>query len=182
MRVLAAATLFFCLLAQSAFAQPAWDDRYPSWGNRMTGFQKAKQPRWGVSRPKAAKRHIRAKNARMSPAKRRIAPHRAYLAGVVAPLAAKAREIEAACGSRVISAVRYTRIAGTGGRLSLHASGRAIDIVGNPKCIYEKLNGWPGGVSTDYGRVNHVHFSYAPGGPEWGVRFQHHRGHKRRRS
>lgn len=103
------------------------------------------------------------------------------LAGVVAPLAAKAREIQAVCGSRIISSVRHTYIAGTGGRLSLHASGRAIDIVGNPSCIYARLHGWPGGVSVDYGRVRHVHFSYAPGGPEWGRRFHHYRGGRRHR-
>lgn len=79
MRLLATATLFFCLLAQSAFAQPAWDDRYPSWGNRMTGFQKAKEPRWDMSRPKASKRQAKPKNARVSPARRQMAPHRAYI-------------------------------------------------------------------------------------------------------
>lgn len=105
----------------------------------------------------------------------------AFLAGVVAPLAQKAREIQSACASRVISAVRYTRIAGTGGRLSLHASGRAVDIAGNPSCIYAHLRGWPGGVSVDYGRVKHVHVSYAPGGAEWGMRFNHYRGGKRQR-
>lgn len=104
------------------------------------------------------------------------------LAGVVGPLAAKTREITAACGSRVISAIRYTRIAGTGGRLSLHASGRAVDIVGNPRCIYSHLRHWPGGYSVDYGRVKHVHISYAPGGPEFGVRFNHYRGGKRKRA
>jgi hypothetical protein len=103
------------------------------------------------------------------------------LASVAAPLAAKAREIQSVCGSRIISAVRHTYIAGTGGRLSLHASGRAIDIAGNPSCIYARLNGWPGGVSVDYGRVRHVHFSYAPGGAEWGTRFNHYSGGRHRR-
>lgn len=110
------------------------------------------------------------------------------LAGVIAPLAAKAREIVAACGSRVISGVRHTYVAGTGGRLSLHASGRAVDIKGSPACIYSHLHGWPGGYSTDYARPNiqHVHISFAPHGPEWGRRFVHfvsarrHRHHHRR--
>lgn len=104
------------------------------------------------------------------------------LAGVVPTLATKAREIQSACGSRVVSSIRYTRIRGTGGRLSLHASGRAVDMAGSPACIYSHLLGWPGGYSTDYGRVRHVHISYAPHGPEWGVRFRHYRGghrHKR---
>lgn len=105
------------------------------------------------------------------------------LGGVVAPLAAKAREIQSICGSRIVSAIRHTRIAGTGGRLSLHASGRAVDIAGNPGCIYSHLRGWPGGVSVDYHRLRHphVHISYAPGGSEWGLRFHHYRGGKRRR-
>lgn len=102
------------------------------------------------------------------------------LSGVVAPLAAKASEIQAVCGSRVISGVRHTYIAGTR-RISLHASGRAVDMQGNPSCIYRLLQGWPGGVSTDYARVNHVHISYAPGGPEWGLRFRHGGGKHRHR-
>jgi hypothetical protein len=107
-----------------------------------------------------------------------------WLVGITPTLAVKAREIVGACGSKVISGVRHTRIAGTGGRLSLHASGRAVDIKGNPACIYSHLHGWPGGYSVDYGRVQHVHISYAPHGPEWGMRFNHYRGgrrHKHRR-
>jgi len=103
------------------------------------------------------------------------------LSGVVAPLAAKAREIVANCGSEVISGVRHTYIAGTGGRLSLHASGRAVDIKGNPACIRAHLHGWPGGASVDYAAVNHTHISYAPGGPEWGSRFRHHTHRHRHR-
>lgn len=102
------------------------------------------------------------------------------LAGVVAPLAAKARELQSVCGARIISAVRHTYIAGTGGRLSLHASGRAVDIIGNPSCLYANLRGFPGGVSIDYGRVKHVHISWNPGGSEWGMRFNHYRGKVRK--
>lgn len=103
------------------------------------------------------------------------------LAGVAAPLASKAAEIVRACGSRVVSAVRHTRVAGTR-LMSLHASGRAVDLAGNPACIYRHLAGWPGGVSTDYGRVRHVHVSYDPGGREWALRFAHnrHKSAKRR--
>jgi len=93
------------------------------------------------------------------------------LSGVSAPLAAKARQIVSACGSTVISGLRHTRVAGTG-RMSLHASGRAVDLRGNPACIYGHLAGWPGGYSTDYGRVLHVHVSL--GGREDGIRFAHH--------
>ena len=92
------------------------------------------------------------------------------LGGVYGPLAARAREIVAACGSRVVSGVRRTRVAGTR-RMSLHASGRAVDMAGNPACIYAHLRGWPGGYSTDYGRVRHVHISL--GGREDGARFAH---------
>lgn len=101
------------------------------------------------------------------------------LAGVSAPLAAKAREIVASCGSVVVSGRRHTRVAGTG-HWSLHASGRAVDLRGNPACIYARLRGWPGGYSTDYARVRHVHVSI--GGREAGLRFAHggrrHRHHR----
>lgn len=171
-----AVLLVCCFALGGQVSAQITDDRYPGAGNYMTG-----QP-WAS---KAAERRTRNK-VRRDFRKTLWQGFRAEIGrasgrGVVAPLAAKAREIEIACGSRVISAVRYTRIAGTGGRLSLHASGRAIDIAGNPSCIYAHLRGWPGGVSTDYGRVKHVHFSYAPGGPEWGVRFQHYRGHRHKR-
>jgi len=98
------------------------------------------------------------------------------LAGVDATLAAKAREIGASCGSRVVSGVRHTYVASSG-RLSLHASGRAVDMTGNPACIYAHLRGWPGGYSTDYGRVEHVHFSLH--GREDGLRFAHRSGRSR---
>ncbi|KAA5603088.1 hypothetical protein [Blastochloris sulfoviridis] len=94
----------------------------------------------------------------------------ALTAGVVKPLADKAAEIVAACGARVISGVRHTRVAGTR-TMSLHASGQAIDMRGNPACIYRHLQGWPGGYTTDYGRAQHVHISY--GGREHGLRFAH---------
>lgn len=92
------------------------------------------------------------------------------LSGVVSPLAAKASEITARCGSRVISGVRRTYVAGTR-RVSLHASGHAVDMAGNPSCIYAMLRDWPGGYTTDYARVRHVHISY--GGGEHGRRFTH---------
>lgn len=91
-------------------------------------------------------------------------------AGIINPLASKVEEIRAGCGSTIVSAVRHTRIAGTR-RMSLHASGRAVDMSGNPGCIYAHLRSWPGGYSTDYGRMRHVHISY--GGYEMGLRFRH---------
>jgi hypothetical protein len=91
-------------------------------------------------------------------------------------LAAKAHEITMSCGSTVISGFRGgARIAGSG-HPSLHASGRAVDIRGNPGCIYAHLHDWPGGYSVDYGAVQHVHISL--GGHEDGMRFTHYSGHR----
>jgi hypothetical protein len=89
------------------------------------------------------------------------------LAGVTPVLAAKAREIASSCGGSVISGVSRR-----GGR-SNHPIGRAVDMRGNPSCIYAHLKGWPGGYSTDYRSAGHVHISYNPGGQEWGLRFAH---------
>lgn len=99
------------------------------------------------------------------------------LAGFPAPLVAKVEEIVSACGSRIASAHRPgARVAGSG-RQSLHAIKRAVDVSGNPKCIYAHLRGrWPGGYSTDYWSApggRHVHISYSPRGREWGARFVH---------
>jgi len=98
--------------------------------------------------------------------------------GIVPQLAAKVAEIQSACGSTVISAVRHTRVRGSG-RMSLHASGRAVDMTGNPSCIYARLQGWGGGFSTDYHRIrpNHVHISL--GGREDGLRFAHYQGRRK---
>jgi hypothetical protein len=99
------------------------------------------------------------------------------VASVRSQLAAKAQEIVASCGSTVISGRRPgARVAGSG-RVSLHASGKAVDIKGNPRCIYSHLQGWPGGYSVDYGAVRHVHVSL--GGIEDGLRFVHNGSHHR---
>lgn len=98
------------------------------------------------------------------------------LAGVVAPLAEKARQIVSTCGSTIVSAV-----AGRS-RHSNHPLGRAVDLHGNPSCIYSLLHNWPGGYSTDYATapyIQHVHVSYNPKF-EWGARFVH-RGYGRTR-
>ena len=100
------------------------------------------------------------------------------IGGLVGTLAAKVSEIVSSCGSKVISGVRHTPIAGTR-HMSLHATGKAVDVTGNPSCIYSALSGWPGGYSTDYGRMGHVHISYDPdGGREMGLKFRH-GGHRR---
>jgi hypothetical protein len=89
------------------------------------------------------------------------------LAGVTPVLAAKARQIVSACGSTIISTISAR------GHRSNHPIGRAVDMRGNPSCIYAHLKGWPGGYSTDYRAVQHVHISYNPGGQEWGLHFAH---------
>lgn len=111
---------------------------------------------------------------------------RDVLAGVTPVLAAKARELVAECGSRIIAGV-----AGRG-RRSNHPIGRAVDVAGNPDCVYANLkrSGWRGGVSNDYHRVMcptsrgwvrcpHVHVSWNPGGQEWGLWFAHRGPHGR---
>jgi len=99
-------------------------------------------------------------------------------AGLRATLAAKVADIEAACpGTRIISGLRHTFVAGTN-RISLHASGKAADLRGPYGCIYSQLRGWPGGYSVDPGIVHHIHVSYDPeGGREMGIHFHHH-GHR----
>ncbi len=89
------------------------------------------------------------------------------LTGVTPVLAAKARQIVASCGSSIVSAISRRGIR------SNHPTGRAVDIKGNPGCVYAQLKGWPGGYSTDYSAIGHVHISYNPGGQEWGLRFAH---------
>lgn len=91
------------------------------------------------------------------------------------PLRAMLHKVQDSCeGFRVISACRPgARVRGSG-RVSLHASCKAADFtVRNYPCAYGVLKGFPGGVSTDPGRVNHIHVSYAPSSHEWGSRFAH---------
>ncbi|MDQ8730411.1 hypothetical protein [Bradyrhizobium sp. LHD-71] len=105
------------------------------------------------------------------------------MAGIVPALAAKVAQIQSVCsGAHVISAVRHTRIRGTG-RMSLHATGEAVDMRGNPSCVYAQLRDWPGGYSTDYARAKHIHISLAANGREAGLRFTHGGGksHRHRR-
>lgn len=102
--------------------------------------------------------------------KRRYDPH-TDLSRLASPeLIAKTKEIVRECGSKVVSA-RSPR-----SNHSNHPIGRAVDLQGNPQCIYRMLSDWPGGYSTDYNSApncRHVHISYNPGGQEWGSRFRH---------
>jgi hypothetical protein len=113
-----------------------------------------------------AKHHHRIARKKVAYRTNRVG-HSVSLAGVTPVLAAKARQIAATCGSAIISAVSRR------GNRSNHPIGRAVDMKGNPGCIYAQLKGWPGGYSTDYAAVRHVHISYNPGGQEWGLRFAH---------
>jgi hypothetical protein len=95
------------------------------------------------------------------------------LEGYPTELVQKTHEITTSCGSKIISAFRPGSM--IGGHLSNHAIKRAVDIAGNPSCIYAHLKGWPGGYSVDYAAVQHVHVSYNPR-MEWGARFVHRGG------
>lgn len=190
MKPILAVVALVSLHATAASASPIRDDRYfVAWGGGASSLDVTTAVR------KSRRHHPRHRERRPAPkpgtvapislAKglrremRRALPHSVRLTGVVPRLAEKASQIVADCGSRVISAVRHTYVAGTR-RISLHASGRAVDLAGAPGCIYAHLRGWPGGYSTDYARVRHVHVSYDPHGRrEWGVRFAHGGGRHR---
>lgn len=156
-RLILAAALF--AVSTSAHSQSAleWAAQWMNYTNAASSYDRSGK----VVSKSFANRLIRAEG---------------HLAGVYGPLASKAREIESACGSRVISGLRHTRVAGSR-RMSLHASGHAIDIAGNPGCIYARLRGFRGGYSIDYGRVLHVHISL--GGGEDGARFAHYSSRRR---
>ena len=98
--------------------------------------------------------------------------------GLIPELATKAAEIVSSCASHVISTIRHGAVIAGSGRPSLHRDGRAVDIQGNPSCIYAHLSGWRGGYSVDYSAVRHVHVSL--GGREDGARFVHGGGHHHR--
>ena len=85
---------------------------------------------------------------------------------LIAPLADKVREIIHVCHSQLISAFRPNAVVAGTHRPSLHSTypSRAADVRGDPSCIYSMLHGWPGGVSTDYSRVSHVHLCWSPPG------------------
>jgi hypothetical protein len=115
---------------------------------------------------------------------RRPAFHGVHIYDLVAELSNKVSEIIEVCRSRLISGYRPgARVAGSG-HPSLHSTypSKAADLSGDPNCIYAHLQGWPGGYSTDYGHVRHVHLSYSPpgsgylAGREWHARFAHYGG------
>lgn len=160
----------------------------PTIGYSSIGDQWTVMPVFAVGRPvvrhsapKVARRHHKHRPIHAHPRAIAAVVHHhkgrsgQSLAGFPAPLVAKANEIEHACGSRIISAFRPgARVAGTN-RQSNHAIKKAIDMAGAPGCIYAHLHGWPGGYSTDYSAVRHVHISYNRA-KEWHARFVHRGG------
>lgn len=86
-----------------------------------------------------------------------------------ASLAEIVSRLRVECGARVISGYRNTMT--PFGVKSCHASGQAVDMVGNYGCMYRILRNWPGGYTTDAARCKHIHISSCQ--REWGLRFQH---------
>lgn len=167
LRALAGALACALILCAAMTHQARADDRPMAYASPVESV--AARPAQMVIRNGLARPHRRSL-ARISSSARPSA--RGMLAGVSAPLRALAGRLSRECGAVVISGRRHTRVAGSS-RLSLHASGRAIDVRGDYRCIYARLRGWPGGYSTDAGAVRHVHISL--GGREDGRRFAHHR-------
>lgn len=179
-----AALAFACLLIASPAQSKGHDLSSEFTGDRYSGGATA------VVQQKTARRA--AKRKAKHTVKRAVRTMRGYaqhlsrnptrdLSGFPEPLVSKVREIESACGSKVISAYRPgSRVRGSG-RLSLHSVRKAVDMQGNPACMRSHLVGWRGGASTDYSGIkpNHIHISYEPGGREWGARFAHYSGKRR---
>lgn len=163
MRSIMATIIAACVLV--GITQARAEESFPSEGRYPAAQWYNPQPlaKKIVHRKRYAKRAASFRVARRS----RGGARGVTLAGVTPVLKQKADEIVAACGSVVTSAVASRPYR------SNHPGGRAVDLQGNPSCIYSHLRGWRGGYSTDYAAVRHVHISWNPGGQEWGVRFAH---------
>jgi hypothetical protein len=81
-------------------------------------------------------------------------------------------QLQSQCGAKVISGVRPGARTPFGVQ-SCHATGQAVDMVGNYACMYRVLRGHPGGYTLDSGRCKHIHISWCK--MEWGMRFNHRR-------
>lgn len=102
------------------------------------------------------------------------------IAMVPKPLQDWMHRVAASCaGFRVVSSFRAgARVAGSR-RISLHALAKAVDfVVGDYSCARRVLANFPGGLSTDPHRVNHLHASWWPKSREWGSRFEHRGGYR----
>lgn len=81
-------------------------------------------------------------------------------------------QLKSQCGGKVISNFRAGARTPFGVQ-SCHATGQAVDMVGNYSCMYQVLRSWPGGYTLDAGRCKHIHISACQ--MEWGMRFNHRR-------
>jgi hypothetical protein len=75
-----------------------------------------------------------------------------------ASIRAALARVDQACGIKIISTHRPgAMIAGTK-HPSMHATCRAADFTSRDyACVYRELADWPGKLSTDAGRIGHVH-------------------------
>jgi hypothetical protein len=163
--ILSAAVIAFV----STTAQAAHPDRMNDAGQFQTVVAR-KAVKHGSSKAHRHVRHVRNSTSRVRHARAR---RPVTFTGIPGPLVAKVEELRQYCGASVISAHRpHARVLGSG-KPSLHATGRAVDLVGNYPCMKARLADWPGGASTDYYRIGHLHISYAPGSREFGQRFAH---------
>lgn len=140
------------------------------------GYQAPTRPLgWGYQAPSQPSHEMRYESHRL----RHSASYDAKpLRCLPAELRAKVAEIVDACGTHVLRTFTPGAVIAGTQHLSEHAFCRAADLAGNPACIYAHLRGFRGGVSTDYGRMRHVHVSWHPGGWEQGVRFAHGGGYR----
>jgi hypothetical protein len=178
-RVIIASIAIACISSAAEARRAPVDLSQEFIGDRYSGYAPAQAPQVYVVK-KSKKAYRKAKRQVAAVAKvvqGALAQHVTKdLTGFPEPLVAKVRELERECGSKIVSAFRPgARIARTG-VLSNHAKRKAVDMAGNPACMYAHLKGFRGGVSTDYHSApggKHIHISYNPGGPEWGKRFAH---------
>lgn len=102
------------------------------------------------------------------------------LRNITPVLAVKIREILGACQTKVVSGYRPSATIAGSGHASLHSRfpAEAVDVAGDPRCIYARLKHWKGGYSVDYAAVRHVHISFAHDRKEHGARFTHHQSYR----
>lgn len=173
MRTLIAAAITSSILMASP--AEAKRDTVPKYPNIFAGmFQTQKAVTHGRKSIRKSYRKVRHAHRVGNRRVHSVRSHSVSYTGLPFPLTAKVNELATYCNGRVISAYRSgAHIAGTRHR-SLHALGQAVDMTGDISCINARLVGWPGGASTDYSRMGHIHISYShPGGQEWGARFRH---------
>ena len=94
------------------------------------------------------------------------------------PLEEMSRVLHTRLGLRISTTTNGTGLRSRATRELLRAHFAELTVsVDGLAATHERLRGWPGGYSTDYGRVRHVHISL--GGREDGIRFAHRGGRTR---